>query len=134
MAIETNLKRINIFATEQSYNANKGSESNGELNLLKLDSEIMKLGVEGASPVPDANGTDGYVRYTNGLQICFSQGKAKGDNGLYTFPQPFIRKPAVICLGQDDSEWAYVRNITSSNFEAGCSATTNVYIAIGWWK
>lgn len=131
MATETNLKRINVFATEQSYNANKGSESNGELNLLKLDSELLKLGVEETVP---KNDTDGYVRYTNGLMICFSQGKAKGDDGLYTFPYPFAKKPTVVCLGQDDNEWAYVRDITSSNFKVGCSATTNVYIAIGWWK
>lgn len=84
---------------------------------------------------------DGYVRYSNGLQICFYQYLANaGANTAITLPKPFINTN-------------YISTLTSCGGEGSCSITPNSthiagfsisnagtnslfvnVISIGYWK
>lgn len=93
---------------------------------------------------------DGYIRYSNGIQICY--GGVSNSNGLgtgltrFSFPKAFGTKPNVIVTPDNSAAYfatALVEGTTSWVLTAiaaynGIGQTTNPlavnYIAIGTWK
>lgn len=80
---------------------------------------------------------NGYIRYSNGIQICFSGTTALNSEieKQITFPKPFSLNPAVLVCGQ--SSYLYMNGWTSTRFIARVDGGATIYfswIAIGIWK
>lgn len=140
MATETTLTRVNVFPSETSYNSNKSSLASTELSLVKLESGFGS-DISSKSFQEDS----GYIKFANGMMICYAQGKRQGTNGKYTFPAAFFDVPAVVCnpqqwyvLGDNPSGYKTpymgVKNITKTGFEVDSNSIPNTYMAIGLWE
>lgn len=89
---------------------------------------------------------DGYIRYNNGIQICWGKKSfTASNNGTYTanFNQPFIdTNTAVVatCFGWYDSDYACqigITGCTTSTFTfriAGKTISSITWMAINKWK
>lgn len=84
-----------------------------------------------------AYGGKGYVRFQNGLQVCWGEGNAKG---YIAFDQPFIDTSYTVMLTpmRDVLHDYYVSGKSAAGFnmkQNGSSSTaTTTYFAYGWWK
>lgn len=77
-----------------------------------------------------------YIRYTNGLQICFNATSFKSTGTVINFAQPFSSQPVVIAggYGTGNSNTS-VDSITVTNFKGYNSQNWNCgWLAIGYWK
>lgn len=80
-----------------------------------------------------------YIRYVNGIQICW--GTISASNTLertVTLPAAFVNTAYAIAISQNGSSSAdyvvyYIRSKTKSNFVATC-VSGGTWIAIGRWK
>ena len=80
---------------------------------------------------------DRYIRYSNGIQICFSKLNALNSEieKQITFPKPFVSSPAVLVCGQ--TSYLYLNGWNTTYFLARVDGGATIYfscIAIGTWK
>ena len=79
-----------------------------------------------------------YVRFGNGLQICW--GFTGGNEQLITFPQPFKNRNYTITVtGINNKNEAYATVIrdetkTSTGVRIYCAYLDKTYIAMGYWN
>lgn len=122
-------------------------------SILNTASIAEIIGVMGMSDIVEKG--DGYIRFENGIQICFGEFNITGtwneQNGRYIneniiFSKEFISKPIVTTnnngAGGYWSSSAII--ITNSNFDFSLGATHNSntftgtimcqYFAFGFWK
>lgn len=81
----------------------------------------------------------GYIRFNNGIQICWGVGSSGGANGSFFFPQSFLKAPCIMISGTGAYRYAfYVTNNTTRYFSYlrdGSGETAKPqYVAIGLWK
>ena len=86
---------------------------------------------------------ENYIRYNNGVQICFDTVQM---NGTRSFPKQFSQTPCMACVGQPSSSttvaWnlnIYSLNTSNFNIRYGGTSSSDTggnasYIAIGKWK
>ena len=78
----------------------------------------------------------GYIRFTNGFQLCF--GASSTSNPNVSFPKPFSQVPVVICSGSANSHGWGTSNLSSTGFTIMCSIEAQgqyfYFFAIGYWK
>lgn len=78
-----------------------------------------------------------YIRFTNGLQICFN-GTSTSSGLKVTFSKPFSVRPAVFVTGWENTHGWGVRDLSTTGFTLLCSVTDSNqwcdYIVIGFWK
>lgn len=93
MATTSTLTTINVFDSEDSYNANKGSIGENEINLVRMEYDNV---LSKAFSAPDdgarASAASGYQLFSNGFQIVW--GFYTG-SGTATFVRPFESIPFV---------------------------------------
>lgn len=85
------------------------------------------------------DGSPGYVRFDDGVQICWGVGYTGDARGSFSFPQSFLHPPCVMISGTGAYRYAfYITNNTSSGFDYyrdGSGSTVNPqYAAFGRWK
>ena len=110
------------------------------------------IGVMGMSDIVEKG--DGYIRFENGIQICFGEFNITGTwnqserciNKNIIFSKEFISKPIVITNnGGAGGFWSSsAPNITNSNFDFSLGSTSGAntytgtimcqYFAFGFWK
>ena len=111
------------------------------------------IGVMGMSDIVEKG--DGYIRFENGIQICFGEFNITGtwneQNDQYInkniiFSKEFISKPIVTTNHCGSGGWwsSSALNITNSNFDFSSGLTHNQqnhtgtlmcqYFAFGFWK
>lgn len=78
-----------------------------------------------------------YIRYTNGIQICW--GSVYIDGSTKSFPKSFINNSIALTITRTGSEFynGWITNITASNYTPVSTNTSGFswcYIAIGYWK
>lgn len=81
----------------------------------------------------------GYIRFNNGIQICWGGTNSGSANGSFFFPQSFLKAPCIMISGTGAYRYAfYVTNNTTSYFSYlrdGSGGTGKPqYVAIGLWK
>lgn len=87
----------------------------------------------------DSSGYPGYIRFNNGIQICWGVGSSGSANGSFFFPQSFLKAPCIMISGTGAYRYAfYVTNNTTryfSYFRDGSGETAKPqYVAIGLWE
>lgn len=89
MATETNLTKVNVFPSEQSYETNKSSLGTGELSLVKMANSFFS-GVKDYS-FGQSGSSGGYIKHANGLMVQWGKQRFEGNNTTcsITFEQPF---------------------------------------------
>ena len=66
MAVTNNvLNAINVFSSTSVFNSNKGSVGANDLNFIKQTT--AELATEGGGIIAQSLGTNGYVKFANGL-------------------------------------------------------------------
>ena len=140
-----------------------------DLNALKLFTELQQeqvkesifniasiaeiIGVMGMSDIVEKG--DGYIRFENGIQICFGEFNITGSwneqnkqviNENIIFSKEFISTPIIITNYSGSGGWwsSSAFNITNSNFDFSLGLTHNQhnhtgttmcqYFAFGFWK
>lgn len=87
----------------------------------------------------DSSGYPGYIRFNNGIQICWGETNSGSANGSFFFPQSFLKAPCIMISGTGAYRYAfYVTNNTTryfSYFRDGSGETAKPqYVAIGLWE
>ena len=110
------------------------------------------IGVMGMSDIVEKG--DGYIRFENGIQICFGEFNITGTwtqserniNENIIFSKEFISTPIVITNNGGAGGWwsSSALNITNSNFDFSLGVTSSTqnytgtiicqYFAFGFWK
>ena len=138
-----------------------------DLNALKLFTELQQeqvkevffniasiaeiIGVMGMSDIVEKG--DGYIRFENGIQICFGEFNITGTwtpserniNENIIFSKEFISTPIVVTSNNGaGGHWSSsALNITNSNFDFSLGVTPSTqytgtmicqYFAFGFWK
>lgn len=135
-----------------------------DLNALKLYTKLQKesifniasiaevIGVMGMSDIVEKG--DGYIRFENGIQICFGEFNIAGSWNEQNaqqiieniiFSKEFISKPFVTTNNSGAGGWwsSSALNITNSNFDFSLGLTRSSqytgtimcqYFAFGFWK
>ena len=87
----------------------------------------------------NSTGSPGYIRFNNGVQICWGVGYSSDARGSFTFPQSFSQPPCIMISGTGAYRYAfYITDKNNSSFTyyregSGASASPQ-YVAIGRWK
>ena len=138
-----------------------------DLNALKLFTELQQeqvkevffniasiseiIGVMGMSDIVEKG--DGYIRFENGIQICFGEFNITGTwtpserniNENIIFSKEFISTPIVVTNNNGTGGFwsSSALNITNSNFDFSLGVTPETrftgtiirqYFAFGFWK
>ena len=121
-------------------------------SIFNIASIAEIIGVMGMSDIVEKG--DGYIRFENGIQICFGEFNITGSwneqnkniNENIIFSKEFISKPIVTTNnGGAGGYWSSSAiNITNSNFDFSFGTTYNSndytgtvkcqYFAFGFWK
>lgn len=101
---------------------------------VAADNGIAAFNVNNTSTMPT-----GYIRFNNGIQICWGKTYSGNTSGSFTYPQSFSGLPSVMISGTGAYRYAfYVTKFTKTGFEyyrdgSGDTAKPQ-YIAIGSWE
>ena len=121
-------------------------------SIFNIASIAEVIGVMGMSDIVEKG--DGYIRFENGIQICFGEFNITGSwtqskryiNENIIFSKEFISKPIVTANnGGTGGFWSSsAQNITNSNFDFSLGSTMSSnnhtgtvmcqYFAFGFWK
>lgn len=121
-------------------------------SIFNIASIAEVIGVMGMSDIVEKG--DGYIRFENGIQICFGEFNITGswtqskhyNNENIIFSKEFISKPIVTTNnGGAGGFWSSsALNITNSNFDFSLGSTSSSngytgtimcqYFAFGFWK
>ena len=101
---------------------------------VAADNGIVAFNVNDTSTMPT-----GYIRFNNGIQICWGKTYSGNSSGSFTYPQSFSALPSVMISGTGAYRYAfYVTKFTKTGFEYyrdGSGETAKPqYIAIGSWE
>ena len=95
MATETNLTKVNVFPSEQSYETNKSSLGTGELSLVKMANSFFS-GVEDYS-FGQSGSSGGYIKYANGLMLQWGSQEVGNDRtNTINFNQPYSSEVYIV--------------------------------------
>lgn len=136
MAVTNNvLNAINVFSSTSVFNSNKSSVGANDLNFIKQTT--AELATEGGGIIAQSLGTNGYVKFANGLILQWGYGDGLTTESTVYFPVAFTAKPFAII----DVEFfisSAGRNMiiesTTTHFTTHCDLRlcgTNQYLAIG---
>ena len=84
---ESVLNAVNLFSSTSVFNANKGSVGATDLNFIKQTT--AELATEGGGIIAQSLGTNGYVKFANGLILQWgmqSSQQSNGKTGDWAFP------------------------------------------------
>ena len=79
------LNAINVFSSTSVFNSNKSSVGANDLNFIKQTTE--ELATEGGGIIAQSLGTNGYVKFANGLILQWCVG-GSGSSGKQTATWP----------------------------------------------
>lgn len=89
MAVTNNvLNAINVFSSTSVFNSNKGSVGANDLNFIKQTT--AELATEGGGIIAQSLGTNGYVKFANGLILQWGCKASAGTNTSVAFPISFV--------------------------------------------
>ena len=79
---------------------------------------------------------NGYIKFTNGLQICFSATNTSNPN--VSFSKPFFNVPLIFCSGDGNAHSWGSSNVGPTGFTVLCNDGSLgqycYFFAIGFWK
>ena len=85
MAVTNNvLNAINVFSSTSVFNSNKGSVGANDLNFIKQTT--AELATEGGGIIAQSLGTNGYVKFANGLILQWCVGGGASGQQSTTWP------------------------------------------------
>ena len=85
MAVTNNvLNAINVFSSTSVFNSNKSSVGANDLNFIKQTT--AELATEGGGIIAQSLGTNGYVKFANGLILQWGYKPATATWTKITFP------------------------------------------------
>ena len=88
MAVTNNvLNAINVFSSTSVFNSNKSSVGANDLNFIKQTT--AELATEGGGIIAQSLGTNGYVKFANGLILQWGKGTSSAEKVTITFPINF---------------------------------------------
>ena len=88
MAVTNNvLNAINVFSSTSVFNSNKSSVGANDLNFIKQTT--AELATEGGGIIAQSLGTNGYVKFANGLILQWGSSDVDGQTLTFTFPLAF---------------------------------------------
>lgn len=101
---------------------------------VAADNGIVAFNVNDTSTMPT-----GYIRFNNGIQICWGKTYSGNASGSFTYPQSFSALPSVMISGTGAYRYAfYITKFTKTGFgyyRDGSGETAKPqYIAIGSWE
>lgn len=84
-------------------------------------------------------GDEGYIRFNDGIQICWGTSTSGSSSGSFTFPQRFVYQSCIMISGTGAYRYAfYVTKIDSTGFSYYRDGSGNTvspqYVAFGRWK
>ena len=80
---------------------------------VAADNGIAAFNVNNTSTMPT-----GYIRFNNGIQICWGKTYSGNTSGSFTYPQSFSGLPSVMISGTGAYRYAfYVTKFTKTGFE-----------------
>ena len=89
MAVTNNvLNAINVFSSTSVFNSNKGSVGANDLNFIKQTT--AELATEGGGIIAQSLGTNGYVKFANGLILQWGNITTAVNDGTVTFPIAYV--------------------------------------------
>lgn len=106
------------------------------LNITEVLSE------QGQRAICENSSGVGYLRLSNGLQICYGYCSGSTGDKTITLPSPFANTNYVVAWGSESDDGQTVstrmisaRNRTTSTFvNRLVSGNPMMYIAVGYWK
>ena len=121
MAVTNNvLNAINVFSSTSVFNSNKGSVGANDLNFIKQTT--AELATEGGGIIAQSLGTNGYVKFANGLILQWGVANAPVTFPL-SFPDTCLWVQPVYNANSQESGAAwytcYANNITPTGFTNG---------------
>ena len=137
MAVTNNvLNAINVFSSTSVFNSNKSSVGANDLNFIKQTT--AELATEGGGIIAQSLGTNGYVKFANGLILQWGRNGASFRGTIvYNFPIAFTTEMMWVSNSHNtsstnDSPWAcggWGGTLTSVSVYS--NGTDVSYIAIG---
>ena len=137
MAVTNNvLNAINVFSSTSVFNSNKGSVGANDLNFIKQTT--AELATEGGGIIAQSLGTNGYVKFANGLilQWCIGGGVSGKQtttwplamDALYTFTEGNYRSGT-----STSGSYHYVTAFDTTTIEANYDGKTHYkyFLTIG---
>lgn len=137
MATTSTLTTINVFDSEDSYNANKNNIGENEISLVGLINNLVPVG----GGIVAANlAQNGYVKFSNGLILQWGVYTIGTHNVTITLPIATSVTYAVIAVARTENNYGctgsqscqYVSNVTNKTFLAGSYDSGNGYAGF-WW-
>lgn len=84
-------------------------------------------------------GDEGYIRFNDGIQICWGTSTSGSSSGSFTFPQRFVYQSCIMISGTGAYRYAfYVTKSDNTGFnyyrDGAGSTVSPQYVAFGRWK
>lgn len=122
MAVANNvLNAINVFSSTSVFNSNKGSVGANDLNFIKQTT--AELATEGGGIIAQSLGTNGYVKFANGLILQWGKVDNLTKDKVINFFISYTTNPVIfmntLANSNDNGGDAYanwVYGITSTSF------------------
>lgn len=125
MAVTNNvLNAINVFSSTSVFNSNKSSVGANDLNFIKQTT--AELATEGGGIIAQSLGTNGYVKFANGLILQWGVSK--------TYPinfETFCAKVYKRGSASNDTYKTIMTTVTTDLNKIGESSVEYHFIAIG---
>ena len=90
---ESVLNAVNLFSSTSVFDANKGSVGATDLNFIKQTT--AELATEGGGIIAQSLGTNGYVKFANGLILQWGYNSNNAAEASTSFPISF----SSVCYG-----------------------------------
>lgn len=130
MATTSTLTTINVFDSEDSYNANKNNIGENDISLVGLINNLVPVG----GGIVAANlAQNGYVKFSNCLILQWGYYEATQENYTLTFPISFSQRAFSMCVtnAKNGKGTAVVLKLDKDSANISNRTWENYWIAVG---
>ena len=134
---ESVLNAVNLFSSTSVFNANKGSVGATDLNFIKQTT--AELATEGGGIIAQSLGTNGYVKFANGLILQWgivTDSTNGNQQRMFSFPIAYSDINYSVVVASSYTEltsygWGYINTKTTTYVTARVAGYTTHFIVIG---
>ena len=127
---ESVLNAVNLFSSTSVFNANKGSVGATDLNFIKQTT--AELATEGGGIIAQSLGTNGYVKFANGLILQWGKSSSSG-SATTTVTLPISMASAIYAVAISQAAARDTWSTWSSIVSNTQIKLTNNYGPGSWW-
>ena len=127
---ESVLNAVNLFSSTSVFNANKGSVGATDLNFIKQTT--AELATEGGGIIAQSLGTNGYVKFANGLILQWGKSSSSG-SATTTVTLPISMASAIYAVAISQAAASDTWSTWSSIVSNTQIKLTNNYGPGSWW-